>query len=393
MMQSPSKLSGPFVSTPSGVSGLQGWTDLPVDLLHSIIPLLGSYVDLSVFVSTCRSWRVAFLSYPSKSTLCTVLLPLLVQPNVLDLSPHLPSSNGRHELRNCKLIDLAKQNISLCCQIPRKTFENMWFVGSSYGHLICCLKGNFFIVDVLTGAEFSPPSLPLSCDFDFYYYGTLTARPASPNCHLLVSTHHSLFDWPIGSDSWSQLMLPYSRIDQIVEFNGQFIALDCHWRIYILKLAPQLGLEQITTRRFLDDMAKCPQNRWLVVCDDMLLIICYYESLLSSKAPVQYKPYRLDMSTRPAKWVEVKKLDNWALFVGRDFRSPSFSCSSPEQWGGWSNRLYYAHNFQPLTVHGLGDEAEAAWEPSTDPNLFYGRNRYKKVQAFWVYPSMFSSDG
>ncbi|KAM3196501.1 hypothetical protein ACQJBY_072269 [Aegilops geniculata] len=392
-MQSSSKLSAPFVSTPSGVSGLQGWTDLPVDLLHSIIPLLGSYVDLSVFVSTCRSWRVAFSSYPSKSTLCTVLPPLLVQPNVLDLSRHLPSSNGRHELRNCKLIDLAKQNISHCCQIPRKTFENMWFVGSSYGHLICCLKGNLFIVDVFTGAEFSPPSLPLSCDFDFYYHGTLTARPASPNCHLLVSSHHSLFDWPIGSDSWSQLNLPYSRIDQIVEFTGRFIALDCHWRIHILKLAPQLGLEQITTSMFFDGMAKCPQSRWLVVCGDMLLIVGDYESLLSSKAPVLYKPYRLDMSTRPAKWVEVKKLDNWALFVGRDFRSPSFSCSSPEQWGGWSNRLYYAHNFQPLTIHGLGDDAEAVWDPSNDPNLFYGRKRYKKVQAFWVYPSMFSSDG
>ncbi|XBI06225.1 hypothetical protein VPH35_134264 [Triticum aestivum] len=373
MMQSPSKLSGPFVSTPFDVSRLQGWTDLPVDLLHSIVPLLGSYVNLFVFVSTCSSWRVAFLSYPSKSTLCMVLPPLLVQPNVLDLSPHLPSSNGRHELRNwC-------DSGSVCCQIPRKTFENMWFVGSSYGHLICCLKGNFLL---------------LMCSRFFYYYGTLTAPPASPNCHLLVSTHCSLFDWPFGSDSWCQLKLTYSqRIDQIVEFDGQFIALDCHWRVNILKLAPQLGLEQITTSSLWDGMAKCPQSPWLVVCGDVLLIVGDYASLLSSKAPVLYKPYRLDMSTRPAKWVEVKKLDNWALFVGRDFRSPSFSCSSPEQWGGWSNRLYYAHNFQPLTIHGLGDDAEAVWDPSNDPNLFYGRKRYKKVQAFWVYPSMFSSDG
>lgn len=139
-------------------------------------------------------------------------------------------------------------------------------------------------------------------------------------------------------------------------------------------------------------MPKCPQSQWLVVCGDTLLIVGCYESLLLSEAPVLYKPYRLDMSTTPAKLVEVKKLDYWALFVGLDLRSPLFSCLTG-QWGGQSNQLYYAHNSQPLILHGLGDKAEAAWDPSTDPNFFYGRSRYKKVQAFWVYPSMFSSDG
>jgi hypothetical protein len=99
------------------------------------------------------------------------------------------------------------------------------------------------------------------------------------------------------------------------------------------------------------------------------------------------------MSAKPAKWVEVKKLDNWALFVGGDVRSPSFSCLSPEQWGGSSNRLYYAHYSQPWSVHGLGEDADAVWDPSTDPDLVYKRNWYGQLQAFWVYPSMFYSDG
>ncbi|VAI91238.1 unnamed protein product [Triticum turgidum subsp. durum] len=168
--------------------------------------------------------------------------------------------------------------------------------------------------------------------------------------------------------------------------------MDYSQRIYILKLAPQLGLQEITTEWW-DDMTECPYLRpWLVVCGDMLLMVDHYMSL-SFGAPVLYKPYCLDMSTRPAKWVEVKKLDNWALFVGGDVRSPPFSCLSPEKWGGTSNRLYYAHYSQPWSVHGFGDAADAVWGPSTDPDLVYKRNWYSQLQAFWVYPSIFYSDG
>ncbi|KAF7110555.1 hypothetical protein CFC21_110643 [Triticum aestivum] len=393
MTQSPSKLSDPSVSTPPGVLGHQGWADLPDKLLHSIVPLLGSFLDLIAFASTCCSWRAAFSSYPSKPTICTKLPPLLVRPNVCVDAPHLPSSNGRHKLRTCKVIDLTNQNRALRCQIPQETFQRMRFAGSSYGHLICCRRGNCLVVDVFTGAEVSPPSLPFSgdCEQEVYFGGTLTAPLASPNCHLLVSTRSSLFDWPVGSDSWSELKLSDARVDQIVEFNGQFIAMDYSQRIYILKLAPQLGLQEITTEWW-DDMTECPYLRpWLVVCGDMLLMVDHYMSL-SFGAPVLYKPYHLDMSTRPAKWVEVKKLDNWALFVGGDVRSPPFSCLSPEKWGGRSNCLYYAHYSQPWSVHGLGDAADAVWDPSTDPDLVYKRNWYGQLQAFWVYPSMFYSD-
>ncbi|KQK19767.1 uncharacterized protein LOC100839240 [Brachypodium distachyon] len=393
-MQSPSKLSDPSVSSPPNVLGLQGWADLPDCLLHSIVALLDSFIDLTAFASTCRSWHAAFSAYPSKSTFRTILPPLLIRPNVRVQAPDLPSTNGRHKVRICKVIDLANQNRALRCQIPQETFQKMHFCGSSYGQLICCRRGNCLIVDVFTGAEVSPPGLPFSGDSEeeFYFGGTLTAPLASPNCHLLVSTQSSLFDWPVGSDSWSELKLSDARIDQIVEFNGHFIAMDYSQRIYTLQLAPQLGLQEIRTKWW-DDMTECPYLRpWLVVCGDMLLIVDHYISF-SFGAPVTYKPYRLDMSTKPAKWVEVKKLNNRALFIGGDVRSPPFSCSSPERWGGRSNRLYYAHYSQPWSVHGFGDEADAAWDDSTDPDLVYKRNWYRQLQAFWVYPSMFYSNG
>ena len=67
-----------------------------------------------------------------------------------------------------------------------------------------------------------------------------------------------------------------------------------------------------------NDMHGCPFRRpWLVVCSGMLLIVDYYLSVTSSGAPVNYKAYLLDMSTEPATWLEVVKLENDTAFIAR----------------------------------------------------------------------------
>ncbi|KAF8662283.1 hypothetical protein HU200_056488 [Digitaria exilis] len=399
-MQSPSKVSGASASTTTtpAVYGIQGWADLPEGLLQSIVALLGSFLDLLAFSGTCHSWRAAFSSYPSKSTFCALLPPLLIRPNKRVAALHLPSkgSDGR-KLRTCQVIDLANPNTPLRCQIPQETLQKLCFAGSSYGQLICGKGRKCLVVDVFTGAKVSPPQLPFSED-TYFNSGMLTAPIASPDSHLLVCvesnqdfTQRSLFDWPVGSNSWSALQLNDSRIEQIVEFNGKFIVMDFRYRLYTLFLAPQFGMQEIPTVWW-DDMNECPFLRpWLVVCDNMLLIVDHCISLLS-RAPVLYKAYRLDMSTEPATWVEAPKLRNHSLFIGGDVRSPAFSCRSPGLWSGRSNCLYYAHDTQPWSLHGLGNDVDAVWDDSTDPDLVFKRNWYRQLQPFWVYPSMFYSD-
>ncbi|XP_006656563.1 putative F-box protein At3g25750 [Oryza brachyantha] len=395
-MQSHSKISDASGSTPPAASVIQGWAELPDSLLHSIVALLGTFRDLLAFTGTCHAWRAAFSSYPSKSAFRASLPPLLVRPNVRVKPPCFPSSEngngGRKKLRACEVIDLANRSTPLRCQIPRETLQKMRFAGSSHGQLICCRRGYCLVVDVFTGAEVSPPRLPFSEDREeFYYCGTLTAPITSRGSHLLISTQSSLFDWPVGSDSWSELKLPVNRVDQIVEFNGQLFAV-IEYSLYALQLAPKLRLKKMKTLWW-DGMNECPYLRpWFVVCGDMLLVVDHYMSF-SFGAPVVYRTYRLDMSTKPAKWVEVKKLENWALFIGGDARSPPFSFKNPESWGGRSNCLYYAHYSQPWSLHGLGDDADAVWDPTTDDDLVFKRNWYGQLQAFWVYPSMFYSDG
>ncbi|KAG2632935.1 uncharacterized protein LOC120659824 [Panicum virgatum] len=407
-MQSPSKISGASASstTTPAVRGLQGWADLPEDLIQSIIPLLGSILELLAFAGTCRSWRAAFSSHPSKSTFCTLLPPLLVLPHISVRVRHV------HKLCVCLALDptnskstlhcLArkrKKKSTLRCKVPEEVFfGKMFFVGSSYGQLICGGGKNCLVVDVFTGAKVLPPQLPFVRN-TYFYSGMLTAPLASHNSHLLVcaassehSTQSSLLDWPVGSDSWSELQLDNSWIEQIVEFNGQFIAMDSRYRLYTLSLAPHLGLQEIATVRW-DGTGECPYlSPSIVLCGDMLLMVDHKITLRSGGAPVKYKAHRLDMSTVPASWVEVK-LENHALFLGKDARSPVFSCVSPGRWAGQSNCLYYCGMYQPWILNGLGDEADTVWDPTNDLDTVGKRNRYLVArQPFWAYPSMFYSN-
>jgi hypothetical protein len=103
------------------------------------------------------------------------------------------------------------------------------------------------------------------------------------------------------------------------------------------------------------------------------------------------------MSTVPAAWVEVKKLENYSLFIGNDHslfigsdvRSPTFSCASLGRWSGRSNCLYYGYYDPPLVLHGIGDDADAACDPDYGlDDLVFKRNWNTRMQPFWVYPSM-----
>ncbi|XBI50754.1 hypothetical protein VPH35_114115 [Triticum aestivum] len=364
-MQNPSKLSAVSLARPPAFSGLQGWADLPDGLLHSIVARLASVRDILGFAATCPSWRAAF-SYPSKSTFRTKCPPLLIQPNVRVQGPLLPSTNGCRDMYTCKVIDPANLKVALHCQIPQETLEKMTCIGSSYGNLIYYRNRYCRMVDVFTGVEVSAPRLPpIAKGPKFWLYGILTAPLASHKSHLLVSTKFYLFDWPIGSNSWSQVQLPYMlKTDQIVEFNGQFILSNGNGRFYSVQLAPQLGLQEITTDK--QGWSQEPRDMTeVLVCGDMLIVLI----------PLAYELYRLDLSTKPTTVMTLEKLDDWALFIQAEEKGTPLSCMSPEQWGGRSNSWYYADDgslpwTRPWTLDGPFHEPDPVQDaPPVDPDV------------------------
>ncbi|XP_047044234.1 uncharacterized protein LOC124648529 [Lolium rigidum] len=377
-MQSAVKRFAAFFSATPTVPQLQACEELPDELLHLIISLLCFFRDLLAFAATCHSWRAAFSSYPSKSTFCSVCPPLLVK-----LVPSAQAPHDDRKLRTCKVIDPANENTTLHCQIPQEALDNSacYHACYSYGQLICYRREYFCIVDVFTSAEVSSPPLPLSSNdcHKFFYCAILTAPLASRNSHLLISTRLFLYDWLVGSDSWSELSLS-ERLHQIVHHDSQFIAMDSQSSLYTLQLAPRLSLQKLITKQLDNLTASAYSPPWIVVCGDMLVMVKNKHA------------FRLDMSAKPAEWVEVK-LGNWALFESGDVRSPVFSCINPERWGGWSSRLYHAHSPHPLILPWHSPWIVLKLGSYHVPRQYSYKKWFRALQAIWVYPSMFCADG
>ncbi|RLN12626.1 hypothetical protein C2845_PM09G00740 [Panicum miliaceum] len=55
------------------MAGPQGWAELPTGILHSIIHLLSCTRDVLAFISTCPSWRAAFME--AKPSFCKLPSP------------------------------------------------------------------------------------------------------------------------------------------------------------------------------------------------------------------------------------------------------------------------------------------------------------------------------
>ncbi|XBI06159.1 hypothetical protein VPH35_134208 [Triticum aestivum] len=133
--------------------------------------------------------------------------------------------------------------------------------------------------------------------------------------------------------------------------------MDLHRHMYTLEMYGQLGMQEITT--------DCP-----------LIGPTTHNDIV----PMIRTLHRHNMSTKPTKWVEMGKLDNWDIFTGSDMRGASFSSV---------DKCLYVACFTPRwSVYGLGNEP--------DPSVDHVHQHYMiwchMMQPLWVYPSMFYSN-
>ncbi|XBI86176.1 hypothetical protein VPH35_094184 [Triticum aestivum] len=138
-----------------------------------------------------------------------------------------------------------------------------------------------------------------------------------------------------------------------------------------------------------------PINSWLVVCGDMLLMIA--QRLNSGGLDgSSFKVFRLDFTVEPAKWVKVEKLENIELFVSLDRRDPTFSCMSPERWGGKSNYVYFARLCEdPDETWTSAELGQLVPENAIHP-MFYGMSfppDYGLLSNLWVFPNLIYGSG
>lgn len=127
---------------------------------------------------------------------------------------------------------------------------------------------------------------------------------------------------------------------------------------------------------------------WLVACGDMLLMVGFQREF--SGTGTTFEAYHLDTSTKPAKWVKVERLENWAIFISNDERAQPLPCMNPERWGGRSNCVYcYDSLSGHLVAFELG-EPQLLGDDATRSQVLISTCPIGRVQPIWVVPSMFS---
>ncbi|KAL6640362.1 hypothetical protein ACP70R_022211 [Stipagrostis hirtigluma subsp. patula] len=387
-------------SSSSTSPGLYVCADLLDSLLHEIIVLINSFQDFLAFIGTCCSWRAAVSSFPSMYTLS--FPPLHLKPDAPYFHPH---SRGIKPLllSNCKwkLRDPCKKNISLCCSVTQNTPNTMHYLGCSYGYLIFTYEEHCLLVDAYTGAKVKPPKLP--CNNDLGYFsgiGVLTAPFSSPNSCLLLFSNASMFEWQVGTNSWSvhPLALDHERVHQIVFFKGQILVIDALMRLHTVQVTPQFSMQEVAI--MWNSLQTFPVNPWLVACGDMLLMVeLSFRSLSSVNRMFEpndysriFEVFYLDLSVKPAKWVKMEKLQNRALFVSFDKRNPAFACMNPERWGGKSNCIYVARLFDnPDETWTAVELGQVVPNHGTVHNMMYGFSfppDYSQIGNLWLFPSL-----
>jgi hypothetical protein len=373
------------------MSGPDVWADLLDSLLLQIIALLSSFRDLLALIGTCRSWRAALSSLPPAFSFN--FPPLHLQPDDYDLHPH--RNYVKHSLlSNTKwqLVDPAKQTSSLRCSAPQNRRVHMRYLGCSYGYLIFSNLEQCLLVDAYSGATVKPPKLKSTGNHDIYC-GFLVAPINSSNSRLLFCSRSSMFQWQVGSNSWSEHPLDVERILQVVFFKGEMFAMDLLGRLHRISIVPQLNMQEVAVMWGEDMVVGMSYKQWLVVCGDMLLLVDFTVSIDPfSGFSGTFKVFRLDLTVEPAKWVKVDNLGDNALFLSIDRRNPTFSCMSPERWGGKSNSIYVANPSadcnEPWSVVELGEVVPGTTYSSEPIMAPRPGIHHQQLQSLWVLPSL-----
>lgn len=271
----------------------------------------------------------------------------------------------------------------------------MRYLGCSCGYLIFSNLEQYLLVDVYSGAIMRPPKLKSSANRDVYY-GALIAPINLSNSHLLFCSRSSMFQWTVGSNFWSEHPLAVECIIQIVFFKGEIFAIDCLQRLHRIHLGPQLSMLEVGVVWDEGMFVGLRHAPWLVVCGDMLLLVDFSLSINSfSELSGTFNVFCIDFQVEPAKWIKVDDLGDNALFVSIDRRNPTFSCMSPEKWGGKRNCIYVA------SQSADSNEAWSAFEVGqvvlgTELCSAYSSNEFREtrscvhwrqLQSLWELPS------
>eukprot|EP00262_Sarcandra_glabra_P001538 TRINITY_DN1167_c0_g1_i3.p1 TRINITY_DN1167_c0_g1~~TRINITY_DN1167_c0_g1_i3.p1 ORF type:complete len:411 (-),score=24.57 TRINITY_DN1167_c0_g1_i3:105-1337(-) len=306
------------------------WSELPDDVLCFILRKLNlaDYVRCS---AVCVSWRrlVAQKPYPPTNELPWLMLPEFKYG----------------EIRN--FFNLSKGRV---CRIKLPKFYGSRCCGSSEGWLVMASEivdgsPKNFLLNPISGAQIQLPSqitipIPLAWNLFFIIKAVLSSAPTSDNISagncivvgIVTSLYNNLVFCRPGDEKWSMFEATGARCHliytedkerhcltyrDILYCNRQFYALAHSGELTICEFAPHP--KTITV-----DIPPAIQNdrntiHYLAEFSGELLLIvriCPYHFRLDEVAVNGFQNFKFDASV--TRWVEVGRLDDCALFLGKN---------------------------------------------------------------------------
>ncbi|RRT63360.1 hypothetical protein B296_00041599 [Ensete ventricosum] len=344
--------------------------------------------------------RLPFLALPP-TLFRTPSLPLLLRPprpHRRRQARHLLAADGSGGFSLHALDDLRTPYRSL---IPVSSATADLCLAYSHGYLIL-LRGRSrrdpVLADVLTGAEILLPALPP--DRVSYYYGTLTAPPASPDCCLLLFySKYSLMCCRIGEPHPEWALLPLKKgqsyIARVLRFKDRIFAISDLAKLLTLEFVPEFKVERLDvgglrTPPAYDQWHFGPQ---LVECGGELLAVLFVQEGHPWITGIHV--FRLDFGRM--EWVQVESLGDHCLFIDCGGKCP-VSGVDPSCWGGRSNCVCVAApGVDAWLEYSLDDKTWTQVSASGDtissrllPQRLLSRlGEPRWPSPVWVYPSLF----
>ncbi|CAD5197133.1 unnamed protein product [Musa acuminata subsp. malaccensis] len=378
------------------------WSELPALALLAVLRRLPSLLDLFAFAAVCRSWR--FLLRSSAALLyLSSRPPLLLRP---------PCHLHRRQARPLLAADESDGFSLYALDDLRTPYRSLFPVSSAAADDLCLAYSHGYLIllrgrprsdpvlaDVLTGAEILLPALPP--DRVSFYYGTLTAPPASPDCCLLLFySRYSLMCCRIGEPhpEWARLPLRkgQSYIARVLRFKDRIFAISNIGRLLTLEFVPEFKVERLDVGGLHPPAA---YDRWhfgpqLVECGGELLAVLFVQEGRPWITGIHV--FRLDFGRM--EWAQVESLGDHCLFIDCGGKCP-VSGVDPSCWGGRSNCVYVAApGCDAWVEYSLDDKTWSQVSVSSGDTISrrlfraqflaqLGEPRWPS--PIWVYPSLF----